>query len=408
MKNKKRIILFLILSAHIFFRFYQLGSKSPFSWDQVDFAWKAKNIIVNHEWPLVGVQAKVNSGIHVGPIYYYLVAIAYFFTKLDPIASGIFAGITSIFTFFIFYWLIKKLFSTEIALIAIFIHTFSLYVIKLDRTQWSVNLMAPVSLIIFYSLYQVINGKVKYFFLLATALGFSFHLHFTSIFFPLIILLSLPLFPRNKKTLKYGLLSIPLFLIWLVPNFLAEIKSQNAGTQNLISYFKVYYHGLHLRRVIQVAKDAFIEFEGILFGGVIKYFLLPVFVLIYYASRPSRRRFTFCYLAGLWFLVPWLIFSVYSGEISNYYFSLTRPMVLIVLAYLAWRLFRLKSWLIRMAMITFVIFYCFVNTRDFLNSKYQALDYYSALVKREIRRGRVIEFGEGTAKSYLYYFYTRK
>lgn len=409
------IILFLIFAIHLFFRFYQLGSRSSFGWDQVDNAWAAKDIIVDRKWPLVGMQAKQNSGFFIGPLYYYLVAIAYFFTKLDPTASGIFAGITSVFTFFVFYWLIKKLFSAKVALIAVFIHTFSFYFINSDRTQWPVNLIAPVSLIIFYALYKVINGKVKYLFLLATALGFSLHLNFTSIFFPLIVFFALPLFPKTKQTLKYGLISIPLFLVWLVPNFLAELRSQNVATRNMTAYLETYYHGLHLRRVFQLAKDAFIEFDGVLVGRAealtaikpLKYILLPIFLLAYFFTKQRRKRFIFCYLAGLWFLVPWLVFSVYSGEISNYYFSLTRPIVIIVLAYLTWRLFQLKGWLIKIALIGFWLFYCFVNTQDFLNSKYQGLDYQKVRVKEKIERGEIVEFQQGVPESYLYYIYTR-
>jgi len=414
-KNKVWVTFLLILIIHSFFRFYQLGSRSPFGWDQVDNAWVAKNIIVDHKWPLLGMQAKQNSGFFIGPFYYYLVAIVYFFTRLDPIASGIFAGITSIFTFFVFYFLTKKLFSSKVALIAIFIHTFSLYIINFDRVQWPVNLIAPVSFIIFFALYKIINGKINYLFLLAAALGFSFHLNFTAVFFPLIILFALPFFPRNKQLLKYSFISLPLFLVWLVPNFLAELGSQNVHTHNLINYLQTYYHGLHFIRILQLTKDAFIEFEGVLIGGVealkvikpIKYALFPIFCLTYFFSKPSRKRFTFCYLVGLWFLIPWLVFSVYSGEISNYYFSSTRPMVIMILAYLTFRLLQLKNLLVKIAVIVFWLFYSFSSTQNFLNSKYQGLDYQRAQVKEAIKKGKVIEFQQGVPESYLYYIYTR-
>lgn len=415
-KNRTWVILFLILIIHSFFRFYQLGSRSPFGWDQVDNAWAAKDIIVDHKWPLLGMQAKQNTGFFIGPFYYYLVAIVYFFTKLDPIASGIFAGITSVFTFFVFYFLTKKIFSSKVALIAVFIHTFSFYIIGFDRVQWPINLIAPISFIIFFALYNIINGRINYLPLLATALGFSFHLNFTAVFFPLIILFALPFFPRNKQLLKYSFISLPLFLVWFVPNFLAELGSQNVHTYNLINYLQTYYHGLHFVRILQLAKDAFIEFEGVLIGGLealkvikpIKYVLLPIFCLTYFFSKPSRRRFIFCYLVGLWFLIPWLVFSVYSGEISNYYFSSTRPMVIMILAYLTFRLLQPKGLLIKIAVIVFWLFYSFGNTQNFLNFKCQGLDYQRSQVKEAIKKGKIIEFQQGVPESYLYYIYTRK
>ena len=94
-KNKVWVIFLLILIIHSFFRFYQLGTRSPFGWDQVDNAWAAQNIIVNHKFPLLGFQAKLNSGIFIGPLYYYLITPFYFLTGLDPVASGVFAGAIS-------------------------------------------------------------------------------------------------------------------------------------------------------------------------------------------------------------------------------------------------------------------------------------------------------------------------
>ncbi len=191
-KKEPELIIFLILFfVHLFLQFYQIETKNPFGWDQVDNAWAAQRIIENHEYPLAGMQAKLNSGIFIGPLYYYLAAFFYFLTYLDPIASGILAGVTSIFTFFVIYFITSKLFSKKIALIAVFIYTVSFYSILFDKTQWPVNFITSLSLIIFYSLFNVLNGKIKYLLLLALALGFSFHIHFTSIFYIMIVLFSL-------------------------------------------------------------------------------------------------------------------------------------------------------------------------------------------------------------------------
>ncbi|MCL4386320.1 MAG: glycosyltransferase family 39 protein [Cyanobacteria bacterium] len=155
-------------------RFYQIDTRNGFGWDQVDNAWAAKKIIVDHNFPLLGMVARGNSGIYIGPAYYYLISIFYWFTNLDPIASGIFAGLTSIFTFFTIFFVIKKLFSFNMALIAVFINTISFFAIMFDRTQWPDYLIPAVSLIIFYCLYQILLCKPRYLIFLAIALGFSF------------------------------------------------------------------------------------------------------------------------------------------------------------------------------------------------------------------------------------------
>lgn len=158
-----------------------------------------KNIIVSHAFPLVGFQAKVNSGIYIGPYYYYLIAIVYFLTNLNPIASGITAGITSIFTFLTLFYISKKLFSVNVALISVFLNTVSVFAINFDRGQGPVNFMPSIALIIFFSLYKILTGYPKFILLFALAFGFSLHIHVTAIYFPLIILLSLPFFPKDER-----------------------------------------------------------------------------------------------------------------------------------------------------------------------------------------------------------------
>ena len=91
-KHPGTLILGILFVFHVFFRFYGFEEKHGFSWDQVDNAWAAKNILVEHKFPLVGMVAKQNSGFYIGPMYYYYVAFFYLLTNLDPIASVFIAG----------------------------------------------------------------------------------------------------------------------------------------------------------------------------------------------------------------------------------------------------------------------------------------------------------------------------
>ena len=174
--------------------------------------------------------AKGNSGIYIGPFYYYLISIIYFLTNLNPIASGIIAGLTSIFTFWVLYYITKKIFNTKVAIFAVFINTVLYLGISFDKVQWPVAFVPSFSLIIFYLLYKVLMGDVKKIIPLAIVAGLAFSVHFTAIFFPLIIILSLPLFPRTKQSLKYILISLPLFLVWLIPNFIYQIQQSSANS----------------------------------------------------------------------------------------------------------------------------------------------------------------------------------
>jgi len=405
------IILLLILALHVFLRFFQTEVYSLFGWDQVDNAWAAKNIIVEHRLPLYGMQAKGSTGFYIGPYYYFLIAPFYFFSGLDPIASSIFAGMVSVFTFFVIYFISKSIFSQRVAIFSVFIYTVSLFGISFDRVQWPVNFIIPVSAIIFYSIYKIITGNEKYILLLAGGVGFMFHIHFTAVFFPIMILLSLPFFPRNKSTLKYFLYTIPILLFFLGPIVVAYTTKGGSSGKNMLAYISTYYHGFHLRRMLQLTSDAFIEFEGILYFKFLKYVgwvMIPIFSVVYFFKGGQKSKFKLLYLTIIWFLVPWVVLSVYKGEISNYYFSATVPVALVILGYLIDRIFFLNKIVISAVVVLSLLFYSYINIQKYFSDKPKSLVNSRQYVKEQIQREIIVEFQEGVPESYLYYIYTRK
>lgn len=405
--SRHGLVLLFIFIILLFLRFYDIETKSSFGWDQVNNAWAAQKIIVNHDFPLLGFQAKFNSGIYIGPLYYYLIAIVYYLTNLDPIASGIFAGVTSIFTFFVLFYITKKLFSFNTALIAAFINTVGFFGIMFDRIQGPINFIPSISLIIFYSLYQIITGKPKYLLLLGVALGFSVHIHASSIYYPFIILLILPFFPKTKEIVGNAAISFFIFLLFLVPSIIAFLQNSDYVSAG-VTYGQTYYHGFHLRRILYLFNDALIQFEPILTFIVLKplkFIFIPLFIFVYLFKSVSREKLLFCYLVVLWFLVPWFALSAYSGEISDYYFSTNRFIGIVIISYLLVRLTQLKNAIIMIILSCFLLYYAVFNINKFLLLEGGGLNATKQGVLRAIQQGKKIEFKEGSAESYIYYYY---
>ena len=409
LKNKGILIFLLILFLHVSLRFYELEKRSVFGWDQVINAWTAKDILIDHKLPLVGMQAKLNSGFYIGPLYSYINSLLYFFTKLDPIAAPIFAGLVSIFSYFVLFFVIKNIFSEKVALVAVFINTVAFYTISLDRIPWPVNFIVPLSSLILFSLYKIINGNVKYLLLLSLCLGLSLHVHFTSVFYFPIIILSLPFFPRNKKTLKYLFFSFPIFLILIFPIIIHEVVSKASSSKGVAVYLGTYSHGFHLRRFLQIAKDAFIEVDSILdlvsFMKITKYFLFPFFIFIYFREKFNKKKLIVCFLMVLWLLIPWISFSIYSGEISNYYFSITRPIILMVLSFLFISLFFNKWKSLRYIGILLLVLYAGVNVSHYLNLRQRGMEETRREALQIIKSGKKIKFAEGDPNSFFYFIY---
>lgn len=411
LKNKLLLIVFVIFLFELFLRTYQFNLKNPFGYDQVDNAWAAMNLIVNHEFPLVGMVAKANSGIYIGPAYYYIVAFFYWIFNLHPMASLALSVVTGIFTFWVIFYISKKLFSMEFAIIAVLINTFNFKTILFDGIQWPVQLLPAISFIIFYLLYKVILGDTKKLIPLAFFVGFAFNLHFTAIFFPIIIILSLPLFPRTKETLKYIFLSLPIFIVWLIPNIIYSLTEKSANS-TAASYLSTYYHGFHLKRMIQIMGDAIIQFDPYLVLDKIKPFktlILPLFFIVYWLKTKTSERFKFLYLVLLWFMVPWLVFTTYSGEISDYYFVLNRFIALLILSYFLYLIWNLKYRIAKILIIFFLFIYSVYAVSEFLPYKDPGnFVKREETARRAVSEQKRIEFQIGVPEAYIYYYYMYK
>lgn len=409
--DRKVLLLLGIFLLHAFLRFYDMEGKIQFNWDQVQNAWVMKNMIVDHSFPLLGMVAKVNSGIFIGPAYYYLLYFFYLIFDLDPVAAMVFVGVLSIGTFFALYIVTKRIFSDRVALLACFVWAGSKGAIVFDRTPWPVAAIPLFSLLIYCCLYEVISGKLRYLIPLATVVGLTFHFHFTAIFFPIIVLLAVPFFIRQKNAVRMCFLALPFFLVWFIPNILAEVAAGGAYSHNLFWYLSTYYHGLHMVRVLQLVRDAFIEYNVILpyaWTEVFKYLLSLAFAILVMVKLGRGRGGKLAYLTSLWFFVPLVVMATYSGEISNYYFSLSRPIIIIMIGFLLAFVFEHGKLAGKGAVIILLVFYGFENISRFLPDRQGNLPAARIFAKREIREGKKIEFSEGDIRSYLYYYYTYK
>ncbi len=409
------IVLGLIFLAHLFFRFYNLEKWASFNWDQVDNAWAAAKILIAHKYPLVGMVAKQNSGMYIGPLYYYLVAFVYKLTDMHPIAAPILAAVTSLLSFGVVFTVTKKLFSPWVGVWASAIYTFSAYITGAERSQWPVNFLPAFSLLILYNLYKLLTDHPKYSIYLAIVMGLFFHIHFTAIFYPMIVLCTFPFLKWDKEHLKYYGVSLVIFFLFFVPQIV--YYTQEAHTKsisNYSGYFNTYYHGFHARRVLQLAFDAFIKFQSILEipykqlrYGI--FFYIPVFYLLYLWKNITRNKIMLCYLIALWIIVPWFVFSTYKGELTDYYFSSTLYVAIMILAWLSHSLWMKKFIVLRFALVLFWGYFAVANYYQFTGSD-DKQDFKKNFIfaMQEAEASRYYNYADGDPKSYMYYYHMYK
>lgn len=401
------IVLVILICFHLFFRFFQLEERVSLGWDQIDSAWAAKSIVVDRTLLVRGPVAKGNTGIYMGPLYYYFISIFYFFTGMDPIASPIFGAVTATINAIVLYWVTKKLFGVNVALIALFINTFSINIIYRDHIQNAIQYITPVSYLIFYVLFRVITGSYRHLLHLGILLGISFHVDFTSVFYPMLVVCALPFFPKTKKALPFYLGAITLFALLVSPIFLAG--KQTSLTANFGALFQTYYHGFHFQRIAQLAYDAFISLENILQERIFRqfvFFITPAFMFVYWKHKKGRDTLRLFYLITLWFIIPWFVLSTYKGELTTSYFSLPYNTSIAMLSFLTWQILQARYVVVRAIPILWWIWYAVANSTTFLYSvngtmPQQRQDVLDAITKKE-----VIPFKDGHADSYFYYYYT--
>lgn len=401
-------ILFIpILIIGLYLRFYHIEEVLSFGWDQGRDAWAIRGIIQG-EYTLIGPRTGIGH-FHLGPVYYYFLLPFFYATNLDPMASNYFNIIANIINFVILFVVTKKIFNNHAAFFVTLIYATSQYLMG-SRVPWNVTLIPGIAALIFFSIIKVYQENHKWVFVAWTLSGFFFNLHFTAVFLPPIVIASF-IFVKDKiRVLKYSLLSLPLYIVWFIPNILYDLQNFNADYYRIRDFLRDYYIGFHLRFMLHRLPDSLIQFGAILNYPPISYlkFIVPVvflFVALFLGKEKKDR--VFAYLISLWFIIPLLGFTIYGGPISDYYFLYSAPMVLFVLWYLQEKLLQLKLKPIYILLIIFWAFYIYYNTKDsWIKPTYGGLRAQKDSVRSEIMSKRKIDYNEGDIRSYLYTIWT--
>lgn len=420
-KNEKKgkkdtlSVLFLFLSVliiglNIFLRFYQMEERLQFTWDQIENAWMMKDILLAGKRPLLGMQAKASSGFSIGPMYYYLLAPFYAATDLHPIAGGYFAGMVSLATVLFLLFGTNKMFGKRTALFAAAIYTVSYYILTFDRIPWPVNLIPIVAFGIYYSLWNIISGKPNYYLLLGFFSGFAFHVHVTAIFFPLIIVPIVLLSRPKRNDIPFIIGGLFIGILFFIPMVVSTLQEKNGMVFRMGQYYQTTYQGIHLRRVLQLIPDTLGDIGYILFFPIfsnVKYFLVPVFCLFLFRDKTNNKQLLRLIMTLLFFLVPAVVLATFRGELSNYYYSITRPVSVLMIAYCLAVVTRYSK-IIGAASLLFLAWYSYANIQKFIVTVDPAFPKVEKEAKKAVEEQKKVDFVMGDPKSYLYFYYLYK
>ncbi|NTU73514.1 hypothetical protein HGB07_05100 [Candidatus Roizmanbacteria bacterium] len=402
------IVFVLIVMVGMYLRFWRIESTGGYGWDQARDAWKVRDVLMG-QFVLNGPRTGVGH-FHLGPLWYYIEAPFYFISNYDPIGAQYANILVNLFNFIALFWVTRRVFGNGTALFTTGIYTMSRYLVEINRTPWNVSPIPGVAVLIFYGIYQVVfYKKYRWIPMVAFLTGLFSHLHFAVVFLPPIIALSFLAAKDKKKVFLYSLLSLPLFLIWLIPIALFDLQSKGADSNLFQSFLHDYWVGIHLQFFLHRLNDAFVQFQTVLLLGgdypLLK-FILPVLFVVFLLFEHDAKKRILGYLIVLWFLVPLLVYGVYGGSTSEYYVLFNIPMVLWITAYVQGRLLKgVGSF--RVIVIVFLValwgWNIYLQTKgQWIKPAYGGLVQQKDEVRQKIRKGEKMEYNEGIIQTYLY------
>ena len=379
MTRSQLFLLLLILALGLFLRTYKIVDRMDFGHDADLYSWIVKDIVVNHHFRLIG-QLTSAPGIYIGPLFYYFLVPFFILTKMDPVGATIPAVLLGLATIISYYWVFSKIFNEKVGLLGALLYAILPATVSLDR--WIVpTITTPLwSIWYFYAIIMVSRGRFQFFWLLGLSFGLIWHIHIALI--PVLLTLPFAIFFSKKLP---DLKNIAVFLIFLfatsAPLILFEFKHNFSQTFSLINNFGLQQEdgptGFYRFQVIlgmlnkNVQQLLFIPFTAaILLSGI----LLIKTKLI--ALKETM-------LMGIWIIGPILFFYFSSSPLSEYYFSNTNVVFLVIASLLIFALYKSskKGLFVSLAILFFILirsFYLFLN-QDYYAKGYpekkSAVDY---------------------------------
>src|SRR3990167_4395549 len=132
------ILILLILLIAAFLRFYRLPEYMTFLGDEGRDAIVIKEILVDHDFPLLGPVTSIGN-MYLGPLYYYMMAVPMAIFWLNPVAAAGMVAIITTAAVGLIYYLGKSWFGFWAGVLSSFLYAISPVNINYGRSSWNPN-----------------------------------------------------------------------------------------------------------------------------------------------------------------------------------------------------------------------------------------------------------------------------
>ena len=337
------LVLMLFLLLGLFLRLYRIDEYLTFLGDEGRDARIIRDLL-HGNLVFIGPQTSIGN-MYLGPLYYYLVAPALFFSRLNPVGPAVMVSLISVLTIFLTYLIARSWFGQRVALLSLIYFSISPVAIIYGRSSWNPNPMPLFSLIFVYSIYQsVIKGKFQFLLLSGVSLAFALQMHYLGLIllpFAIFWLGLLFLVIKNKHKylldLRISILrSLLVFLALMSPLVLFDLKHSFANFRAVSAFFSDRQTTVNLNPVRsdrfvpvvrQITSDLLLGQNDYL-APTISLVLISMFLVLPF-KKSNQLPF--------WILYTWLFFgvlclSLYKQHVYAHYFGFLYPAIYIFIS----------------------------------------------------------------------------
>jgi len=335
-----RIQLLLLAALFILYflpRFYNIQHRIGFDWDQEKIATEVRNVVRDHKLSLLGPRANNDLGFFLAPYFNYMMIPFFLLTGLHPWAFVIFLIIYNLVFFIIAFFVVRNMFSNQVALSFLFIWALNTVLFEADIGPWW-PVVIPLGVIITWNLlWNIYYTNTRHdWALLGLTLGVFVNMHFQFVF--IIAFSAVFLILHARKTKQFALKTTILlcsFVAVFTPLFLFDLRHQFLNTNLFLHFFTNSDANMphDMFSWIPVLTNAFLPFLFIKLTWLTYLFYGIVGSTMIYLTMKKKKFARLFYISSLvlWGLTL-LGFAIYGKRPSEYYYIFTYAFIIVALS----------------------------------------------------------------------------
>lgn len=296
-----------------------------------------KGILYDHHLTLIGPYTSLQ-GVFQGPLWYYLLAIATFFTNGDPWGGLVLMLGISMATLFIAFYCMNRIFSPVVGVITLFLFAVSPEAIAAATYTWNPHPMWLLILLYIFIFYAVISGKQKQQMYLWPLVSSMFHFETALGFFLfLVTFINMFIFYRKHLFTKYFFIGIFFAFLLFIPQIVFDFRHQFLMTNSVLSLLQGNNQGLlvydektsyftiiipHLQSFYENFRSGFIHEKYLFYLPEVLFILsMPIFIFGKIKHRLSKKEDLFLTLILRCVILTVLLLFLYPFPIRYWFLT---------------------------------------------------------------------------------------